>query len=64
MTSDAQRFALIIASDTFEDPAFRALRAPAQDAAELARVLRPVSGCDQSVSSSPVSGADQVVRSA
>ncbi|MFH9009634.1 caspase domain-containing protein [Streptomyces afghaniensis] len=39
MTSDPRRFALIIAGDTFEDPTFRALRAPAQDAAELARVL-------------------------
>ncbi|MFC9509475.1 caspase domain-containing protein [Streptomyces sp. NPDC057002] len=39
MTAGLGRSALIIASDTFEDPAFRALRAPAQDAAELARVL-------------------------
>ncbi|WP_181139793.1 caspase family protein [Streptomyces sp. Ru71] len=39
MTPGPGRFALIIASGTFDDPAFRALRAPAQDAAELARVL-------------------------
>ena len=33
------REALIVATDTYEDAKLRALRAPARDAAELARVL-------------------------
>jgi hypothetical protein len=35
----ARREALIIAADRYEDPKLRALRAPARDAQELARVL-------------------------
>lgn len=35
----ARREALIIAADNYEDPKLRALRAPARDAEELARVL-------------------------
>ena len=35
----ARREALIIAADRYEDPKLRALRAPARDAEELARVL-------------------------
>src|ERR687887_181227 len=35
----ARREALIIAADSYDDPKLRALRAPARDAEELARVL-------------------------
>jgi caspase domain-containing protein len=38
--TDGVRSALVIASDAYADPKLRQLRAPARDAAELARVLR------------------------
>jgi hypothetical protein len=37
---DVERSALIIATDTYQDPGLRQLRAPARDAEELARVLK------------------------
>jgi caspase domain-containing protein len=57
----ARREALIVAADAYEDPKLRALRAPARDAQELARVLGDPEVGDFRVSVS-LNEPDHVVR--
>jgi hypothetical protein len=57
----ARREALIVAADAYEDPKLRALRAPAQDAQELARVLGDPKVGDFRVGAS-LNEPDHVVR--
>ena len=57
----SRREALIVAADTYEDPKLRALRAPARDAEELARVLGDPEVGDFQVSVS-LNEPDHVVR--
>jgi Caspase domain len=57
----ARREALIVAADAYEDPKLRALRAPARDAQELARVLGDPAVGDFRVGTS-LNEPDHVVR--